>query len=185
MASESKKECAKCRYSGITYEKNGLYFCDVCLTFCPTDPELTDKYAEELVDHKHLEAFRKFSRTRGQQQISGMIKKASKGKAVSRAPFGYTFQKGHLVPAQNSDEVMEIFEEFLEDKMSLTKLAKKHNLSVNGLKKVLKNFTYIGKVKFNNQVYEGTHKPLVDAILFNKVQDKLEKISKKAKSKKK
>jgi len=178
------KECVKCRYTGTTYEKNGLYFCDVCLTFCPSDPELTDKYSEESVNHKELEPFRKFSRTRGQQQKSGMIKKASKGKAVSRAAFGYNLEKGHLVPAQNSDEVMEIFEEFLEDKMSLTKLAKKHNLSTNGLKKVLKNFTYIGKVKFNNQIYQGTHKPLVDAILFNKVQDKLEKIAKKSKRKK-
>ena len=175
----------KCKYTGKTYLKNGLAFCDICLTFCPSDPELTDKYAEELANHEALEPFRKFSRTRGQQQKSGMIKKASQGKMVSRAPFGYLLEKGHLIPAQNSAEIMEIFEEFLEDKISLTKLANKHSLSVNGLKKILANFTYIGKVKFNNQVYQGTHKSLVDAILFNKVQDKLEKISKKKKSNKK
>ena len=179
-----EEECVKCRYTGKTYIKNGLPFCDICLTFCPSDPELTDKYAEEPADHEALEPFRKFSRTRGQQQKSGMIKKASQGKMVSRAPFGYVLEKGHLVPAQNSEEILEIFEEFLQDKATLNKIAKKHNLSVNGLKKILQNFTYIGKVKFNNQVYQGTHKQLIDAILFNKVQDKLEKISKKSKKRK-
>ena len=173
------EECVKCRYIGKTYTKNGLAFCDICLTFCPSNPEEIDKYAEEPVDAEALEPYRKFSRTRGQQQKSGMIKKAADGNAVSRAPFGYFLEKGHLTPAQNSAEIIEIFEQFLDDKMSLNKLAEKHNLSVNGLKKILANFTYIGKVKFNNQIYQGTHKPLIDAILFNRVQDKLEKISKR------
>lgn len=55
-------------------------------------------------------------------------------------------------------------------------LAKKHGLSVNGLKKVLKNFTYLGKIKFNNQVNEGTHKPIISSTLFNHVQNKLERL---------
>ena len=80
---------------------------------------------------------------------------------------------------QNYQEVQEIFQEFLEPDATLNKIAKKHKLSVNGLKKILKNFAYIGKIKFNNQIYSGNHKPIVDVILFNKVQDKLEKYYKK------
>ena len=108
------------------------------------------------------------------KQKSGMVKKATKGNLMSRAPFGYVTQEGKLVPAQNRREIEEIFEEFLRENISLTQLSKNHNLSVNGLKKILKNFTYIGKIKFNNQVYEGNHEPIISTTLFNHVQNKLE-----------
>ena len=104
-----------------------------------------------------------------------MVKKAILGRVMSRAPFGYRIEKGNLVPAENYLEVEEIFEDFLENKISLRKLARKHNLSVNGLKKILTNFTYIGKIKFNNQIYEGNHKPILSSTLFNHVQNKIEK----------
>jgi site-specific DNA recombinase len=104
----------------------------------------------------------------------GMINKASKGNLMSRAPFGYDIQGGKLIPAQNFREIEEIFEEFLNGNISLRQLSEKHNLSVNGLKKILKNFTYIGKIKFNNQIHEGNHQPIVSSTLFNHVQNKLE-----------
>ena len=107
---------------------------------------------------------------------NSMEKKASQGNLMSRAPFGYQILDGKLVPAQNFREVEEIFEEFLKDKISLRKLADKHNLSVNGLKKILTNFTYLGKIKFNTQVHEGTHHPIISSTLFNHVQNKLEKL---------
>ena len=117
-------------------------------------------------------------KTRGQQQKLGMIKQASKGNPVSRAPFGYEIQNSELIPGKNYLEVEEIFEDFLPKDMNLTKLAKKHNFSTNGLKKILKNFTYIGKVKFNGQIHDGKHKAIISPVLFNKVQDKLERLKK-------
>ena len=105
-----------------------------------------------------------------------MIKEASKGNLMSRAPFGYKIEDKKLIPAGNYLEITEIFEEFLQSDINLTKLSEKHNLSVNGLKKILKNFTYIGKIKFNNQTYEGGHKPLVSSTLFNHVQNKIERL---------
>ncbi len=117
--------------------------------------------------------------SRGEKQKLGMIKKAAKGKLMSRPPFGYKFSKQGLVPAENFREIEEIFEKFLEKDMNLTKLAKKHNFSVNGLKKILSNFTYIGKVKFNGQIHDGKHEPIVSSTLFNRVQDKLDRIKKK------
>ena len=110
------------------------------------------------------------------KQKQGMISKAGKGSVMSRAPFGYTIQQGKLIPAENKDEIEEIFQEFLNENISLRKLAEKHHLSVNGLKKILKNFTYIGKVKFNNQIYQGNHQPIVSTTLFNHVQNKLERL---------
>lgn len=109
-------------------------------------------------------------------QKQGMIKKATQGNLMSRAPFGYKIQDKKLIPAENSREIEEIFEKFLKENLSLRKIAEKHKLSVNGLKKILKNFTYVGKIKFNNQVYEGTHQPIISTTLFNHVQNKIEKL---------
>jgi DNA invertase Pin-like site-specific DNA recombinase len=109
-------------------------------------------------------------------QRNSMINKASKLNLMSRAPFGYQISQGKLIPAENSKEIEELFEEFLNQDISLRKLAEKHKLSVNGLKKILKNFTYIGKIKFNNQIHEGNHQAIVSSTLFNHVQDKLEKL---------
>lgn len=109
----------------------------------------------------------------------GMVQKASKGKTMSRAPFGYNITDGKLIPAQNYKEIEEIFEEFLNTNISLRSLAAKHNLSINGLKKILKNFTYLGKIKFNNQIFEGNHQPIISSTLFNHVQSKLERLNKK------
>jgi site-specific DNA recombinase len=109
-------------------------------------------------------------------QRNSMISKASQGNLMSRAAFGYQIENGKLIPAENYKEIEEIFEEFLNEKISLRQLSEKHKLSVNGLKKILKNFTYIGKIKFNNQIHEGNHQPIVSSTLFNHVQNKLEKL---------
>lgn len=113
---------------------------------------------------------------RGKIQKKGMEKKAMQGSLMSRVPFGYKFEGKKLIPAENFKEIEEIFELFLNEKISLRKIAEKHKFSVNGLKKILKNFTYIGKVKFNNQIYNGNHEPIISSTLFNHVQDKLEKL---------
>lgn len=116
---------------------------------------------------------------RGEIQKKGMITKAVKGHVMSRAPFGYFLENGMLVPAQNHKEVEEIFEEFLNSNESLRQIAGKHKFSVNGLKKILKNFTYIGKIRFNNQIFNGKHEPIISSTLFNHVQNKLEKLGMK------
>lgn len=127
----------------------------------------------------HCEKEIEIENLRGELQKTGMINKATAGKPMSRPAFGYMFQEGQLIPAQNWREVEEIFEEFLNTNISLRKLSKKHNFSVNGLKKILANFTYIGKVKFNNQIYNGNHKPILSTTLFNHVQNKLERLKRK------
>ena len=116
-------------------------------------------------------------KSRGENQKQGMVKKAIKGGVMSRAPFGYKIENKKLMPAENFREIEEIFEEFLREKISLRTLAEKHNLSVNGLKKILTNFTYIGKIKFNNQIFEGNHEPIISSTLFNHVQNKLERLN--------
>lgn len=134
------------------------------------ETEKLTKENEEL--KKEIERLKSFRLN----QKEGMIKKASQGNLMSRAAFGYKIIDSKLVPAENFREVEEIFQEFLNINISLTQLSKKHNFSVNGLKKILTNFTYIGKIKFNNQIHEGSHQPIVSSTLFNHVQNKLERL---------
>lgn len=174
-------KCIKCGYeSEKNKEKFGLVLCPVCYTFSPNTPEEMDIYAEEKIPEKAIESYRKYSSFRGENQKIGMIKQSSKGFHMSRVPFGYKRnEEGVLIPAQNFREVEEMFEEFLLPEMNLNKLSAKHRLSVNGLKKILKNFAYIGKIKFDGQIHSAAHQPIVSSTLFNKVQDKLDKIEKK------
>ena len=117
-----------------------------------------------------------------ENQKKGMIIKAQKGELMSRVPFGYKLENKKLVPAENFREVEEIFEEFLNTNISLRQLSNKHSFSVNGLKKILSNFTYLGKIKFNNQIHEGNHDPIISSTLFNHVQNKLERLGLKRKN---
>jgi hypothetical protein len=179
-------KCEKCGYdSEKNKKKSGLYFCSVCYTFAPNDSEEIDEYIKTPVDKEAIEPFRKYSKFRGEVQKIGMIKKSAKGKHMSRVPFGYERNKNsELIPAQNSHEVVEIFEEFIQPDMNLRKLSEKHRLSVNGLKKILRNFAYIGKIKFDGQIHAAEHQPILQASLFNHAQDKLDKIEKKKLKKK-
>jgi len=170
-------KCEKCGYkSKNNKEKHKKFLCQICYSFSPDDESSFTDYMTEKIDGSVLETFRKYFVPAGEKQKQGMIKKAIQGNLMSRAPFGYKIQDGKLIPAENSGEIEEIFEEFLNENSSLRKIAEKHKLSVNGLKKILKNFTYIGKIKFNNQIYEGGHHPIISTTLFNHVQNKLEKL---------
>lgn len=122
-----------------------------------------------------IEQYKKF---RAENQKQGMINQAKKGNIVSRAPWGYKIENKKLVFAENYKEVEEIFEEFLNSNLSLRKLSEKHKLSVNGLKKILTNFTYIGKIKFNGEIHQGEHQPIISSTLFNHVQNKLKNVLK-------
>jgi len=139
------------------------------------NPEEINKLKEE---NERLKGELEKLRILKENQKKGMIQKAAKGELMSRPPFGYKIVATKLIPAENFREVEEIFEEFLNEKVSLRKLAERHSFSVNGLKKILTNFTYIGKIRFNNQIHNGNHQPLISSTLFNHVQNKLERLKK-------
>jgi DNA invertase Pin-like site-specific DNA recombinase len=114
---------------------------------------------------------------RKENQKKGMLKKASSGKVMSKPAFGYKIEKGILIPDEEKTKIIEeIFLEFRDKDFSLNQLSKKYGFSVNGLKKILRNFTYLGKVKFNGEIHNAEHKPIISSTLFNQVQDKLERL---------
>ena len=105
-----------------------------------------------------------------------MRSKASHGGFITKAPKGYKLiNKKLLIDEQEAQQVREIFKEFLETSTSLTRLAKKHNMTTSGLKKLLQNTTYLGKVKFAKEESPGQHDAILDEELFEKVRGKLNK----------
>src|SRR3989344_7176684 len=173
------KTCEKCSYESeenksIKLEDKEIYLCSICKQFAPSNN--LQEYLQEKIDWKVLESFRKFQ-DRTKLKI-GMQEKAKQGKIMSRAPHGYKLVNKELVLDEEKKLIVEeIFRTFLEQDISLNQLAKKFNLSVNGLKKILRNFTYMGKTKFAGQISQGKHQPLISSELFNKVQTKLEKLN--------
>lgn len=124
-----------------------------------------------------ISAFAEFERNITSERTKfTMSKKARDGNIVSRAPFGYKIENKKLIPADNSFLLPEIFHHFINEDISLTQLSKKYSLSVNGLKKVLTNKTYLGKIKFSGNIAQGIHTPLISEEIFNKAQDKLNNI---------
>ena len=118
--------------------------------------------------------------SRIENQKKGMARKASSGKIMSKPAFGYKIENGNLLKdEEKARKIQELFHEFLHEKISLNKLANKYSFSVNGIKKILSNFTYLGKVKFDNQIHEGKHEAIISSTDFNHVQDKLDRILKK------
>lgn len=125
-----------------------------------------------------ISAFAEFERNViGERTKFGMDKKARGGGFVSKAPLGYKFVNKELLQnIEKVEEVKQIFNEFINSNISLTKLAKNHNMTTTGIKKLLCNTTYLGKVKFAKQESEGQHEPIINQDLFEKVQDKLRNI---------
>jgi len=121
-----------------------------------------------------ISAFAEFERNIiGDRTTFGMQRKAKEGGFITRAPKGYKIIDKELIPSEEAESINRIFQEFLDTNISLTQLAKKNNITTVGIKKLLQNTTYLGKVKFASQESNGKHKPLISATLFNNVQDKL------------
>lgn len=191
--SRDKFRCQKCSYQGKSGEleahhrkmrMNGggdeeinlITLCSICHYYAPDDEKEFEIYLSEKIEGNVLDTFRKSQKSISKRTKKGMDKRAQAGNVVTRAPHGYKLENKKLVPTEKSYLVQEIFQDFLNNKISLTQLAQKYGFSVNGLKKILTNQTYLGKIKFSGQIHQGTHQPLISSTLFNHVQNKLEKL---------
>jgi hypothetical protein len=171
--------CDKCGYHDKhEKERSGLKFCSICVQFAPQNEKQIKDYVKEKLDWKILDTFRKYNQSTGEKLKKGMVEKAQKGKPMSRAPLGYEIKEGKLTPNQDSSKVHSLFKVFLEKDYSLNGMAKHYGLSVNGLKKVLTNRTYLGEIKFAGSLSKGTHTPIIGQELFYAVQRKLKEIVK-------
>ena len=165
--------CKKC---GYVDEKEFVIFgsslCKICATFAPEKIADFHNYVSEKIDWRILDTFRKYKGCRGDRQKGGMVKMASIGRLVTRAPLGYDVVNGNLLPNEDAVRVHSLFRTFLDKNYSLSSISKKFSLSVNGLKKVLTNRTYLGEIKFDGRIYKGSHQPIISPEIFYAVQRK-------------
>jgi site-specific DNA recombinase len=121
-----------------------------------------------------ISAFAEFERNLiGDRTKFGMQRKAKEGGFITRAPKGYSLVEKKLVPNEEREVVVGIFQEFLDTEISLTQLAKRNGMTTTGIKKLLLNSTYLGKVKFAKKETKGNHQPILSEELFYAVQKKL------------
>lgn len=171
--------CEKCGYKdSIEKEKFSRKLCRLCYHFSPLKEDDFNLYVEEKIDWKLIDTYRKYGQTAGEPQKKGMAKEAEKGMLVVRPAWGYSVHEGNLVQNEQAPRVRSLFTTFLEREYSLNSLSKNFGLSVNGLKKVLTNRTYLGEIKFAGKLHKGPHQPIINAETFYAVQRKLkEKLS--------
>jgi len=178
----SSFKCAKCGFysplgNGLEVNKDfNMVLCNICSVFAPSEREKFDNYVNEKIEWQTLETFRKFGINKASHSANkkGMIAGAKQGKLMARPPFGYIVQEGKLIPdEQNRENVRLIFQEFANGR-SLNQISQQYGISVNGIKKILHNFTYLGKIKFAGQIVQGSHQSLISSELFNSVQRRFE-----------
>ena len=194
MNTQQKKEilekngfkCQKCNYyspiDGSLEIKQGTVLCSICSIFAPEEGKF-EEYIKEKLDWNTLEPFRKYySGKLNSSQKKGMMDKYKQGNLMARPAFGYKVIDGKLeIEQENAETVKDIFSEFLKG-VSLNQISIKYSFSVNGIKKILKNFTYIGKIKFNSQIIQGSHQVIISPEIFNNVQRKFEDLEKNKKT---
>ena len=157
------------------FEINNLVtLCSICYKHAPESEKEFKKYLLEKIDSKLLETFRKSDYSISKKTKTGMENSFKKGNHITKAPLGYKLVNKQLIVDETQiNKVKSIFEEYLNSSISLTQLAKKNSFTTRGIKKLLQNTTYIGKVKFANKEIEGQHQAIIGKEVFNKVQEKL------------
>lgn len=161
-------------FNGLNEISNLSTLCSICHKYAPDSEKEFKGYLSEKIDSKLLDTFRKSNFSISKKTKQGMTNAFNTGRHVTKAPKGYKLlNKQLIIDREESTKVKQIFEEFLNSNISLTQLAKKHNLTTAGLIKLLKNTTYLGRVKFANQESQGQHEPIIDKSLFEKIQEKL------------
>ena len=163
-------------FGGLDILDNLVTLCSICHNYAPDSEKLFLKYLDEKIDGTILNTFRYSQYSISRKTKTGMKSSFAKGKHITKAPKGYKIINKMLIPDENSNEIKQIFQEFLDSDISLTQLAKKSNMTPTGMKKLLRNTTYLGKVRFDNKESEGQHEAILDQQLFRQVQQKIKQL---------
>jgi DNA invertase Pin-like site-specific DNA recombinase len=141
---------------------------------------LVNAIMEALDQYERMSIALKLAKGRKTKARSGI-------KACGVAPIGYKWDdKAQIVIDEEGEKVVKIiFSKFMELK-SIAKVQRFINesgyrtsqnkeYSFNTIKKILKNDFYKGIIRHGNLIREGNHKPIINKIVFGKVQALLKK----------
>lgn len=145
-----------------------------------------------LIMEAMLEAMAEYySINLGDEVRKGMVEKARRGELQTVPAFGYAVKENRLEPVPQEAQVVRVlFQRFLEGSsmVSLARWAKQagalthrgHFLDVRGIRYILSNPVYIGKLRWTPDgreegplVVDSSHVPLVSEEMFGAVQEKL------------
>lgn len=90
----------------------------------------------------------------------------------SAIPFGYDYDKTQdiLIPNEHANDVRAIYDLYLKG-YSTTQLAKMFPVcSDRHITQILDRVTYLGKINYNGEIFDGLHQPLIDENTWHRVQ---------------
>ena len=106
------------------------------------------------------------------------------------SPLGYVNKNKRIVPDENiAPLIKKTFEAYSTGNFTLRELRDKFNalglkrksgkeLAVSNYQKLLKNPIYTGLMKYNGEIFEGKHEPIISKKLFDSVQEVMSRKSK-------
>ncbi len=89
-----------------------------------------------------------------------------------RVPFGYDYdpEKDVLVPNEHADDVRKIYNLYLQG-YSPNKISEMFDVANDcQVSNILERVTYIGKIQFRGELFDGRHEPIIDEATWNAVQ---------------
>lgn len=126
------------------------------------------------------------------EQIKERMGMGREGRAKSglfhgstKIPIGYRYVDGVLtVDPYEARIIRRVFQEFAEGRSVYSITADLKNEGVSSsyglfsrstVQYMLKNITYLGKIKHNDQIFEGQHEPIIEQEIFDRCQARFEK----------
>lgn len=117
-----------------------------------------------------------------ERMMTGKIGRAKKGlyNGGVNVPTGYDYKDGAFIPNESAEDVREVFRLFLSG-MSIRAIGRtmqeKPHISAwmwdnKTISRILRNPTYIGKIRYKGEVYDAPHEPIIDAETFERAQER-------------
>ena len=147
--------------------------------------DLPDNPAGRLMSDNLAAYARFYSAQLGERTRDALYTKARSGIYPTYAPIGYLNESRNIViDPVNGPMVRELFIRYARTDDSLAGLASwakvrgirsryGHFMSKGVIHTILQNPVYVGRFRWHNEIYEGSHEPLVNESLFRAVQEKL------------
>lgn len=142
--------------------------------------ENNDNTATGKLTRNMLQAFSQFENDqKSERVIAGMKQALSEGKWLWKAPYGYKYINGTLVPDENTAPVVKriytLFASGLYTQTQIIKLLEKENIFIKTgmMFKIIRNPVYCGNIyckSLSENVVKGAFEPIISEELFNKVQ---------------
>ena len=120
----------------------------------------------------------------------GHRNKVKEGIWPQGAPIGYVNMEGRIVPdVLTAPLISKVFEAYATGSFNLREVREKFNglglmrksgkaLAVSNYQVILKNPIYTGLMKYNGEIYEGKHEPIITKKLFDQCQEVMMRKSK-------